>query len=151
MDMVLRNICISSRICLHKEVLSMPVIVGYDCPNSEDCKCQQFVKAPQPVNFRKVNRTLLQSNVLCRLHNSNLYYSLLSFPLPYSFSKHPVWIKGSSFQWNAATPWMEEVSSGPVALQDTTTSSSQNLPLDTSQWKHAHSEVASGPRRRSKD
>lgn len=151
MDMVLTSICVSSRICVHKEVLSKPLIVGYDCPNFEDCKCQQFVKASQALNFRKVSRTLLQSNVLCRLHNSNFYYSLLSIPLPYSFSKYPVWIKGSSFQCNGATPWMEEISSWPVALQYTTTSSSQNLPLDASQWKHAHSVVDFGPRRRSKE
>lgn len=85
-----------------RRFLSKPLIVGYNCPDFEDCECQQFVKASQPLNLRKVSRTLLQSNVLWRLHNSNLYYSLLSIPLPYSFFQIPCMNKRFivSVQWS---------------------------------------------------
>lgn len=98
MGMVLTSICVSSRICLYKEILSKPLIIGYDWPNVEDCKCQQFVKASQPLHFIKVSRTLLQSDVPCRFHNSTIYHRLLSIPLPYSFAMNKRVI--ASVQWS---------------------------------------------------
>lgn len=147
MGKVLTSICVSSRICLQKEILSKSLIIGYDCPNVEDCKCQQFIKASQPLHFIKVSRTLLHSNVLCRLHNSDIYDYLLSIPLPCSFSTYSVWIKRSLLQCNRATHWMEEISSGPVALQVQNHFQQPNLPLDISQWKHEHSVVESGSKK----
>lgn len=87
------------------------------------------------LNFKEVSRTPIQEK---KQFKSSIIQFLTIYPTIDPNPQYPVYREGSQLWWNVATPWMEQISHAELAaLWYTIVSSSQNLPLDLNQWKHA--------------